>query len=472
MHDCLATIESHGVPPNIYCCGNAVQLVHRRYSPANKRLVIQYKTESGLPGNHYSSESDDEDFGNSLQQFGKSMPSIGSVPIEPHQPTERKRSISSSYETNSYLSSSMNRSQRGGFMNPGFMLSSSPTTGLRANFGGLSKSASLHTGPLTGSRSFSHLDSTARNQFKSGQEYCPEKSIQLNILSQKWAESCAIDIEASTQHDDMPEQDKEVQGSNVSAKCYRMLRPRMYILEIGHSQISSFSSDRMIDHMNSSVNGETIMSANSVDAPEVTTISITLGSKSSTDSTANEQHVFLNGKEVIVLDYIGQNRRWSKSESGTFRGTSYFDIDGDVFGDIMDIHDEEMSTTNNYSDNTAIAKKEELPMRKQDQKNILSSQTSEEPTEPLSVQEPLPLVNAHNTFFKVVDQENSNNFVQNTSAAVNELISYERDLADGTKAAITESLWENCSIWDVKAIIDCPGITAKCTFIFSSLFIC
>jgi hypothetical protein len=466
-------MESHGIPPSICCCGSAIQLVHRRYNHADKSLVIQYKTENGPAKHHYSSESEEEDFGNNMQQFGRSMPSIGSVPIEPNHPIERKRSVSSSYEANSYLSSSMNRSHRGGFMNPGFMLSSSPTSGIRANFGSRSKSASFHTGTLTASRSFSNFDYNAKNQHRSNPDYCPEKSIQLNVLSEKWTESRAIDIEASSQHDDMLDQEETTQRNKVAAKCYRMLRPKVYMLEIGQSQLSVFSSDSMSDHLTNTLDGVTVTSTRKGDGrqgdgPEVVTISITLHSKSSADEIWTEQPVFLNGKEVVVLDYIGQSRRWSKSESGTSKGTCYFDIDGDIFGDIMDIHDEQLSSADSYSDHTTIARKEESSSDMQGQKNLFGSQAFGEPTGPLPVQEPKPLVNAHNTFFKALHLESSNDLDTKASAAVNGIISYERDLADGSKIAVSETIWENCSIWDVKAIVDCPGIAAQCKFTYSS----
>ncbi|KAI9287517.1 hypothetical protein BC943DRAFT_194172 [Umbelopsis sp. AD052] len=459
-------MESHGIPPSISCCGIAIQLVHRRYNTAEKSLVIQYKTEKGPSKNSYSSDSDEEDYGNNMQQFGRSMPSIGSVPIEPNHPIERKRSVSSSYENNSYLSSSMNRSHRGSFMNPGFMLSSSPTSGIRASFGSRSKSASFHTGTLSASRSFSNLDSSAKSQHKSNPDYCPEKSIQLNVLSEKWTESRAIDIEASSQHDDMFGREETIRSNNIAAKCYRMLRPKVYMLEIGQSQLSVFDSDSMSDQFVSPLDGVTATSTRQADGrqgdgPEVMTISITLRPKSSADETEAQQPVFLNGKEVVVLDYIGQNRRWSKSESGAFKSACYFDIDGDIFGDIMDIHDEQSSPSDGYTVNTAIARKEDSPTNMQVQKNLFGSQAFDEPTVPLTVQEPKPLVNAHDTLFKALEVENSNNLDTKASATVNGISTYERELADGSKIGVTECIWENCSIWDVKAIVDCPGISAQ-----------
>lgn len=469
-------MESHGIPPSVCCCGTAIQLVQRRYNPTDKSLVIQYKTESGPAKQNYSSESDEEDFGSNVEQFGRSMPSIGSVPIEPNHLTERKRSVSSSYEANSYLSSSMNRRHTGGFMNPGFMLSSSPTSGIRANFGSRSKSASFHTGSLTASRSFSNFDYSARNQHRSNLDYCPEKSIQLNVLSEKWAESRVIDIEASSEHEDMLGQKVTKQRNNIAAKCYRMQQANAYMLEIGQSQISVFNSDGMSDHLNSSLHEETLMSTRKSDGrkndgPEVMTISITLGSQSSAEGPVMEQPVFLNGKEVVVLDYMGQSRHWSKSETGTFKGACYFDIDGDIFGDIIDIHDEQASTTATYSDRTAVAKKEESSIDTQSQTNPFGSQGFGESTGALPVQEPKPLVNAHETFFTALDLEESKDLDTKVPAAsTSGIISYERDLEDGSKIAVTENTWEDCSIWDVKAIIDCPGIAAQCkSFLFTSL---
>lgn len=459
--DCLGTMDSHGVPPNIFAFGSAVQLVHRAYNPAEKKLVIQYKTEQEWK-KHYSSESDEDDSGNGLHQFGRSMPSIGSLPIQSDAPKPRQRSISSSFENSSYISSSMNRSHRASFMSPGFMLSSSPTSGIRANFGGLSNSAPFHSSGITTSRSTSYLDSSAIYQYRGNVDHCPDKSIQLNVLGQKWTALHAIEIEAFSEHNDTGELHEGTSKSqiNVSAKCYRISRPKMYMIEIGDSEFSTFDTHEM----STSMTRETAVSAKLLEGPEIQTISITLANQDLADGNSQEQLVYLNGRKLLIMDYIGQNRRWSKSESATIRGKDYFDIDGDVFGDGMGVHDEFGDAIDMRSGESTKAN-DHGNHRQRDQK-MFDSQNFGDAKEMLPFQEPKPLRNARDTFFKALNQDSLDD-LDSKNAAVNGILTYQRDLADGSKVVVTESNWDSCSIWDVKAIVDCPGICSQCRCLIS-----
>jgi len=228
----------------------------------------------------------------------------------------------------------------------------------------------------------------------------------------------------------------------------------MYMIEIGDSEFSTFDTHEM----STSMTRETAVSAKLLEGPEIQTISITLANQDLADGNSQEQLVYLNGRKLLIMDYIGQNRRWSKSESATIRGKDYFDIDGDVFGDGMGVHDEFGDAIDMRSGESAKAN-DHGNHRQRDQK-MFDSQNFGDAKEMLPFQEPKPLRNARDTFFKALNQDSLDD-LDSKNAAVNGILTYQRDLADGSKVVVTESNWDSCSIWDVKAIVDCPGICSQ-----------
>ncbi|KAJ2963890.1 hypothetical protein NQZ79_g1186 [Umbelopsis isabellina] len=459
--DCLSTMEKHGIPPNITNYGSGIQLLHREYDPHQKQLIIKYKSRIGWKSREHS-ESEDDDIEDGSQHMGSSMPSIASVPIESDSRDGRKRSISSSLETNTYLSSSMNRGHRGGFMNPGFMLSSSPTSRMRAPFGSLSKSSSFHTGAISASRSTSYLDLSTRFQHTSKADQCPDTSIQIKVIDKKWSSMHPICIEAlaaNTIAKKLEEATKTL-TKNVSAKCYKFSRLQQYLIEVGSSSISGLESEASSEHTGEDIDEESMTGTEE----NVMVLHIKVGTISSTDGESQEQEIILNDKKVLILEYIGHHTPGrSKSENGPFRGNDYFDVEGDVFGSGMTMHDDfKLPARQVDTSKTTSSVKESRS------KLLLDSQPDEQIKRSLPFKEPKPLTDAQENFFNSAISEAVESKDSLSTSVDGYVHIYERQLPDGSKAVVNESNWKNCSLWDVKALIDCPSISYQWSSTYDS----
>lgn len=450
--DCLGAMEKYGIPPNITCYGSGIQLLHREYDPHQKQLIIKYKSRVGCKSRE-NSESEDDDIEDSSLHLGSSMPSIASVPIESDTRDGRKRSISSSLETNTYLSSSMNRGHRGGFMTTGFMMSSSPTNRMRAPFGSLSKSSSFHTGAISTSRSASYLDISTRLQQNSQSDQCPDTSIQIKLIDKKWSNMHSISIEALAANRTTKDVNEAASTltKNVSAKCYKFSRLQQYLIEVGSSSISGLESEVSSEHTGEDIDEESL---NGLEE-NVTVLHIKVDLASSTDGESQEQEIMLNGRKVLVLEYIGQHTPGrSKSENSQFRGNDYFDVEGDVFGSGMTIHDDFKLPVRQVD-----IPKPTSTIKESRSKLSIDSQADEQVKRSLPFKEPKPLADAQENFFNSAISEAAGSEDSLSTNIDGYVRTYERQLPDGNKAVVNESNWKNCSLWDVKALIDCPSIS-------------
>ncbi|CAM0137132.1 unnamed protein product [Umbelopsis sp. WA50703] len=459
--DCLNTMEKHGIPPNISNFGCGIQVLHREYDPHQKQLIVKYRNRIGWKRGE-NSDSDDDDIEDSSQHMGSSLPSIASVPIESDTRDSRKRSVSSSLETHTYLSSSMNRGHRGGFMNPGFMMSSSPTSRMRAPFGSLSKSASFHSGPISSSRSASYLDSNTRYQLNSKAEQCPDASIQIKLIDKKWSSMHPVSIEvlsANKPAENVGEGPKTL-TKNVSAKCYKFSRLQQYLIEIGSSSISELESETSSEFTSRGIDEE---SSNSTD--NIYVLYIKVASTSLADDDSQEQEIVLNGRKVLVLEYIGHHTPgWSKSENGSFRDNDYFDVEGDVFGSGMILHDDFKLPLRQID----TVPKTTSTVKESHSKPSFDSQPYEQAKRSLPFKEPKPLADAQDNFFTGAISEAAESEDPFSTSVDGYVRTYEKQLPDGSKAVVNESKWKSCSLWDVKALIDCPSISYKWSSTYDS----